>query len=88
MSIFNIILYIIAGGLAVLFVLFFAAMSNYLFWFYFRRCKECNHIMYYRGYRERDEGSFHYFHCKHCGNWEKISRLEFLRELGLEHNNE
>ena len=85
MGIFNIILYIIAGSLAVLFVLFFAAMSNYLFWFFFRRCKNCGHIMHYRGYRERADEGYHYFHCKKCGHWEKVTKAQTLHELDILH---
>ena len=42
--------------------------------------------MYYRGFRHNNDGSFFYFHCRHCGNWEKITQAEYLREIGSNTN--
>ena len=66
-------------------LLTFIIISRYTFWFFFRRCKNCGHIMYYRGYREREDNGYHYFHCKHCCSWEKVTKAQTLHELGILH---
>jgi hypothetical protein len=83
---FQIISYICLAILFIVFVLIVIGISQYLFWFYFRSCKKCGHHMYYRGLRHNDDGDFFYFHCRHCGNWEKISKEQYLRELGKDIN--
>ncbi len=78
----------VVGIILGFFLLTFIIISYYTFWFFFSRCKNCGHIMLYRGFRNRENDGFHLFHCKHCGNWEKVSTNQFLQELGLRHDND
>lgn len=86
MTFFQILWYVCFGGLALIAILAIVGISRYMFWFYFRKCKKCGHHMYYRGFRHNNDGSFFYFHCRHCGNWEKITQAEYLREIGSNTN--
>ena len=74
---------IIAFILCVIFCLI--VITPYVFWFSFRKCSMCGHTMLYRGYRERTDEGYHYFHCKKCGHWEKVTKAQTLHELGILH---
>lgn len=82
MGIVQLLTYICLIFLFVIAVCAIIGISQYLFWFYFKTCKDCGHHMFYRGFRHDSDGDFYYFHCRHCGRWKKISQADYLREIG------
>ena len=88
MSFGGILSFILVGFIIFVFLIAIVCVSRYIFGFYFRKCKQCGHLMFFRGKRDRDDESFFFFHCRHCGTWEKISQVEYLRQIGVGINSE
>ena len=86
MNAFQILTYLCFGFIGILFIIALITISRYMFWFYLGECKKCGHHMYYRGVRHCDDENYYYFHCRHCGHWDKIPQSQYLKEIGLRDN--
>lgn len=79
MSILLIIFEIFIISIALIMFSIFAFIGIRLYLVFHRhRCKNCNHIMEYKGLKEDDDNGHYLFYCPKCGAWKQVPREEFL----------
>lgn len=61
-------------------------MTQYIIFYYTRKCDKCGKYMSYKGCRKEGDSGYFLFRCKHCGNWEKIPNQEFYRSIDKQYD--